>query len=101
MAAESPTYTDVGDSPELLRLAEEVVRTQREHVLINDGEVLAVISPARPAKKRLPRGKVLTEEDSLFRLIGITHAFSFDRHFAQYGMVVLTPEMVVLTPENV
>jgi hypothetical protein len=64
-------YIDISNVPELRRLAEEVLGTQRPQVLVMEGEELAIVSPAKPAKKSRPRGKILTEDDSLFKLIGI------------------------------
>jgi hypothetical protein len=39
-------FIDVSDSPEILRLAEEVSRTGQRRVIGRDGQALAVIIPA-------------------------------------------------------
>lgn len=56
---------DVGSSPELLRLAEEVRSSGKAYVLQNNGEGLAVIRPlsanGRRKRSRQP-GKPLTEQ---------------------------------------
>jgi hypothetical protein len=53
---------DVSDTPELLRLAEEVHRTGQARVLRRNGEDLAIIRPVPASKK--PRGKrTKTKED--------------------------------------
>lgn len=62
---------DVTDAPELLRLAEEVRRTGEPRVLRRGAEDLAVLVPAAPAQRRPPRGRALTRDDALFRLVGI------------------------------
>ncbi len=60
---------DITDTPELLRLAEEVQATGKPQVLVRESEELAVLMPV--PKKRSRKGKPLTEDDPLFRLIGI------------------------------
>ncbi len=60
---------DISHTPELLRLAEDVQRTRRPRLLRRDTEDLVVVSPA--PQPRRPRGRVLTEDDPLFGLIGI------------------------------
>jgi hypothetical protein len=41
-----PKHTDVSHTPELLRLAEEVQRTQEARVLVTQAEKLAVLMPS-------------------------------------------------------
>ena len=48
--------------PELARLAQEVRRTQLPIVLRENGEDVAVLSPAKPARRR--KGKTVTDADS-------------------------------------
>lgn len=64
---------DISDRPELVRLAEEVRRTQRARVLRRDGEDLAMLTPLEAPKKRSRKSKkeVFTREDPLFGLTGI------------------------------
>ena len=62
---------DITNSPELLRLAEEIRRTQEPRVLVKDAEELVEVRPVRARRKRSTKGQPLTEHDPLFRLIGI------------------------------
>jgi hypothetical protein len=63
--------TDVSHSPDVLRLAEEVHRTQEPRVLVKEAEELAVVTPLshRPARSS-KRGRPLTKDDPLFGSIG-------------------------------
>ena len=66
---------DISDTADLLRLAEEVHRTRTPRLVRRNREDFVVVSPAPPASKpRRPRGRVLTEDDPLFDLIGIGHS---------------------------
>ncbi len=60
---------EISHTPEVLRLAEEVQRTRTPRLLRRDTEDLAVVSPA--PKPRRTRGRILTEDDPLFGLVGI------------------------------
>lgn len=73
MASEQPTHTDISNAPELLRLAEEVLRTQRAQVLVKEGEELVTVSPVKPARKNRSSalGKPRTQRHSLLNFIGI------------------------------
>jgi hypothetical protein len=62
---------DVTTTPEILRLAQEVARTRVPVMLKTDQEDLAVLTPAAQPKRRSGRAKPVTEDDPLFRLIGI------------------------------
>jgi hypothetical protein len=53
---------DVTHRPELLRLAEEVRRTNEPRLLRRDGEDLAVVAPVAPTPKRR-RARAKTEAD--------------------------------------
>ncbi len=66
---------DISTIPELAQLAEEVRTTRQPRVLRRGNEDVAVLSPLSPApKQRRTRGRVLTEDDPLFDLIGIGHS---------------------------
>jgi hypothetical protein len=52
---------DVGAMPEVAEFAREVARAGRPVVLHEDGEVLAVISPAPRHRRR--KGKTITQAD--------------------------------------
>lgn len=61
--AEYMKSIDIGEAPELLRLAEEVNRSHEARVLRRGGEALAVVLPLpRPAPKR-SRGRTKTAAD--------------------------------------
>ena len=62
---------DVSDAPELRRLAEEVATTNEPRVLQRDNQGLAILKPAKRTKKRAARGRPVTRDDNLFRLVGI------------------------------
>jgi hypothetical protein len=70
--AEELRSVDVSDSPELLRLAQEVAETGVGRVLRTaDGE-LAVLKPVPKARKRTRRKTgIITRDDPLYKLIGI------------------------------
>lgn len=58
------TPVDVTDTPDLLRLAEEVRRSGKPRLLRRDGEALAVLSPApAPRKRRARKPKTYTQAD--------------------------------------
>jgi hypothetical protein len=85
---------DVGNLPELARLAEEVARSGRPRRLRRGDTDLAILSPARTRERTTPRrgdrradakvrpekparrrrGGALTAADPLFRHIGTSHA---------------------------
>jgi hypothetical protein len=54
MAKEQLKHTDISEMPELLRLAEEVLRTQQGQVLVKDGEELVTVSPRKRVGKQIP-----------------------------------------------
>jgi hypothetical protein len=61
---------DVGDEPDLLRIAQEVKNTGEARLLMSGGEELALITPVAPAKPSRPKRGPLTADDPLFDLIG-------------------------------
>jgi hypothetical protein len=75
MASEYEEF-DVSDSPALLRLAEEVNRTGRAHLLKHGQKRLAIVSPALENGKRNParrprRRGVLKPDDPFWSIVGI------------------------------
>jgi hypothetical protein len=70
---------DISNTPELLRLAEEVQRTQEPRVLVREDEELAVlvpvestVAPAKPSRSRSRRTKgSANPNDWLLRLVDI------------------------------
>ena len=65
---------DISHTPELLRLAEEVQRTQEPTVLVNEAQEMAVVIPIPTKRKRSTKGRPVTEDDPQFRLIGIARS---------------------------
>jgi hypothetical protein len=65
-----PLPIDLADIPALTDAVEEVQRTRRPRFIRRNGENVALLAPV-PAKPRGRRGRVLTEDDPLFGLIGI------------------------------
>ena len=65
---------DISDTPELLRLAEQVAAAQAPITLCREGKALAVLTPAkpepvrrsRPRVKKMPQGKALSVADRTF-----------------------------------
>ena len=73
---------DITNSPELLRLAEEIQRSQQPRVLVRDAEEMAEVRPVPAKRKRSPQGKSRRTRDSanpndwLLRLIDLGAATS-------------------------
>jgi hypothetical protein len=62
---------DISSIPELLSLVQEVRRTNEPRILQEESQDVAILSPALPKKRPKTRGKAVTHDDALFRLIGI------------------------------
>jgi hypothetical protein len=60
--AKELTPVDITNTPDLLRLAEEVRRSGKPRLLRRDDEDLAVLSPA-PAKRRTQKPRTYTKAD--------------------------------------
>jgi hypothetical protein len=65
-----PIPINLADIPALASVVEEVRRTRRPRLIRRNGEDVALLTPV-PPKRRRKRGRVLTENDPLFDLIGI------------------------------
>lgn len=63
--------TEIRSTAELLRLAQEVQTSKHPTVLTRDGEELAIVSPAKPARSKRLKGKPTSKDDPLWRIIGI------------------------------
>ena len=68
--AEEVRSIDVSEVPDLLRLAEEVHRTNQPRLLKCQDEELAVIMPVKPSRRRGRRTGIITRDDPFFRMIG-------------------------------
>jgi hypothetical protein len=63
---------DIGDSPDLLRLVEEMRADNAPCVLRRDHEDVAIVRPVkRSARSRGPRGRPTGADDPLWRLVGV------------------------------
>ena len=60
--AEEATAIDISSMPEVARLAQEVAKAGRPHVLRQDDRDVAILSPARPRRAR-SKGKAVTQAD--------------------------------------
>jgi hypothetical protein len=68
--AKEPKHIDISSIPELLKLVHEVRQTNEPTILREEREDVALLSPV-PAKNQKAKGKAVTSDDALFRLIGI------------------------------
>ena len=59
----------VGNLPELLRIAEEVRDTKQPRVLMHEREAVAIIAPVSPVRRTRKSG-ILTADDPLSKLVG-------------------------------
>jgi hypothetical protein len=69
--AKKPKRIDISSIPELVKLAKEVKTTNESAVLQQEDEDLALLSPVTPKKRSKTKAKAVTNDDALFRLIGI------------------------------
>jgi hypothetical protein len=69
--AKEPKRLDISRMPELMRLAQEVRSTHEPHILQQESEDIAILSPILPKKRSRATAQPVTSDDPLFRLIGI------------------------------
>ena len=63
---------DIGDSPDLLRLVEDIRASNSPRVLQRDNVDVAIIRPLkRAASTRIPRGRPARADDPLWQLVGV------------------------------
>ena len=60
---------DISNVPELLRLVEEVRKSEEPRILRRDSEDLAILTPVKPPRRRA--GKPFTKDDSIWNLQSI------------------------------
>ena len=72
--AKETKHIDVSSIPELVKLAQEVRRTNEPAVLQQEREDLAMLTPIKPVAKRSVRGKPTSGDDPLWKLVGIGHS---------------------------
>src|ERR1700694_3573665 len=63
-------HLNIANSPELLRLVDAVRNAGRPVVLEYDNEEVAIISPIVRRAKRAVRGRPVTDDDPLWKLVG-------------------------------
>ena len=68
--AKEPKPIDISNVPELLHIVEEMQQSNQPSILKRDSEEVAIISLVTHQKRSAARGRAVTSEDSLFRLIG-------------------------------
>ncbi len=76
--AKETKHIDVSSIPELVKLAQEVRRTNEPAVLQQEREDLAMLTPIKPVAKGSVRGKPTSVDDPLWKLVGIGHSGSGD-----------------------
>ena len=69
-----PQRIDISSIPELLSIAQDVRATNEPVILQQEGQDLAMLTPLKPVAKRRVRGKPVTADDPLWKLIGIGHS---------------------------
>ena len=72
--AKEPKYIDISSIPELQKLVHEVRQTNEPSILREESEEVAMLTPLKPRAKRSTRGKPVTADDPLWKLIGIGHS---------------------------
>ena len=72
--AKEPKRIDISSIPELLKLAQEVRRTNEPSILREESEDVAMLTPLKPAAKKRVRSKPTTADDPLWKLVGIGHS---------------------------
>ena len=66
-----PKRIDISSMPELLHIVQEVRTTNEPAVLQQENEDVAMLTPIKSAGKRRGRGKPVTADDPLWKLVGI------------------------------
>jgi hypothetical protein len=72
--AKEPRHIDISGIPELLKLVHEVRQTNEPMILQEEHEDVALLMPIKRGAKSRVRGKPVTADDPLWKLIGIGHS---------------------------
>jgi hypothetical protein len=72
--AKEPRHIDISSIPELLKLVQEVRQTNEPMILQQEREDVAMLMPMKPGSKTRVRGKPVTADDPLWKLVGIGHS---------------------------
>lgn len=62
---------DIASKPDLARLVDEVSAVQKPLPLQRQGKVVALLVPAKPARRPRNRGKVVSADDTIWNIIGM------------------------------
>ena len=63
-------HIDITNTPELIRLAEEVQKSNQITMLTKDGKEVLEVRPPKPARKKRAGGKEFSINDPLYNLVG-------------------------------
>ena len=78
MAAEREPI-EIGDSPELMRLVEEVAASGEPRILRRKGKDVAVITPvAKPKRSRVKMPKPATAESPFWEIVGLSEKYEHE-----------------------
>ena len=65
-------HIDIGDSPDLLRVVEEVQASNEPRILRHAQEDVAILRPIKQsARRRVPKGRPTSADDPVWKLVGI------------------------------
>jgi hypothetical protein len=67
-------HIDISNIPELLSIAREVRSTNEPRILRQDSEDLAILTPIKPAGKRVAKGKPTSVDDPLWQIVGMARS---------------------------
>ncbi len=67
-------HIDITHTPELLRLAEEVQKSNQLTVLTKNGKEVLEVRPAKSTRKRRAMGGPITKDDPMWNLVGTGHS---------------------------
>ncbi|GEM_PF-6384670 len=68
-------HIDISDFPELLIIAEKILSSGGVHILSRNGEDILEIRPAKPIARKRVKGRAMTKDDPLSKLVGsVTNA---------------------------
>ncbi len=62
---------DISNTPELIRLAEEVQKSNQVTMLTKDGKDVLEVRPPKLARRKRLKGRPTSKDDPLWRIIGI------------------------------
>ena len=72
--AKEPNRIDISSISELQKLVHEVRQTNEPRILREESEDVAMLMPLTPRAKRSLRGRPVSADDPLWKLVGIGHS---------------------------